>query len=131
MRPPQRFVEIGEAEQQFEQASAILGAVRHIAGKQRDGEITLLSKPSERAGIGEFMLAGALLHGGQTSEDFVQIVRQAYPLATKPLRYGSRTGSHTASTNLNGYDHTSSLSSGSSIAVDKQARNQPVSSGYL
>jgi hypothetical protein len=68
-------VEIGQAEQQFEQASAILGVVRHIAGKERDGEITLLSKPSERAGIREFILAAAFLHGGQTSENFVQIVR--------------------------------------------------------
>jgi hypothetical protein len=118
-------LEIGQAEQQFEQPSAILAVVRHVAGKQRDGEITLLSKPSEDAGIREFILAAAFLHGGQTSENFVQIVRQAYALATERLRYGSGTGAHTASTNLSGYDHTSSLSSGSSIAVDKQARNQP------
>ena len=75
LRPPQKFVEIGEAKQQFEQASAVFRAVWPIVGKQRHGEITLLSKPSERAGIREFILAAAFLHGGQTSENFVQIVR--------------------------------------------------------
>jgi hypothetical protein len=108
-------MEIGEAKQQFEQTSAVFGAVWTIVGKQRHGEITLPSKPTERARVREFVLAAAFLHGGNASEDFVQVMREAYPLATERRRDGGGTGADTARTNLSGYDHTSSLSSGSSI----------------
>jgi hypothetical protein len=124
-------VEISEAEQQFEQASAIFRAFWPIAGKQRHGEITLLSKPSECTGVREFVLAATFLDGGQTSENFVQVMREAYPLTTECRGYGGGTSSDTAGTNLSDYNHTSSLSSGSSIAVDKQARSQLGSPGYL
>jgi hypothetical protein len=82
-------VEIGEAKQQFEQASAVFRAVWPIVGKERHGEITLLPKPTERAGVREFVLAGAFLHCGNASEDFVQVMREAYPLATERRRDGS------------------------------------------
>jgi hypothetical protein len=125
-------VEIGEVKQQFEQTSTVFREFWPIVGKQLHGEITLPPKPSECPGVREFVLAATLLDGRETSEDFVQIVCEAYPLATERRRYGSGTGADTAGTNLSGYDdHTSSLSSGSSMLWVKQARNQLRWPGYL
>jgi hypothetical protein len=64
-------VEIGQAQQQLKQTSTVFGRVRPVARKQRDGEITLLAEPTERARIRQFSLAAPFLDGGKAREDFI------------------------------------------------------------
>ena len=100
-------MEIGKAEQQLQQTSAVLGGIRPIARKQRHGEITLLPEPIERAAIRQFSVTKPFLHRGNTREDLIQVMREAYTLGGECGRNACGTRVDTANTNLSGYDHTS------------------------
>ena len=100
-------MEIGKAEQQLEQTSAVLRGVRPVARKQRHGEVTLLAEPIERTAIRQFSVPKPFLHRGNTREDLIQVMREAYTLAGEYGRNACGTGADMTNTNLSGYDHTS------------------------